>query len=303
MDRLLSMKIFCRVVECESLVKAARDLQMAPSTVTSHISQLEADLRETLLNRSTRHLSVTEQGQVVYERMSQILESIQSMDDMFAGVGKVPKGRLRVDVPPVLAWDCVIPALPAFRAQYPDVYLDLRINTQVVDLVEQGVDCAIRMGHLPDSRLIYRPLGSTRLVTCASGPYLDLNGTPETPDDLRSHQCITTIASTTGRPREWIFERDGRKVSLNLVGEICFNTMEGSARAAAMGLGITQVSRLIASTPSVREQLKPVLIDWIGQDHPIQVVYPRAAALSSKVRVFIDFMVEVIPRYLESLRI
>src|SRR6266581_934631 len=183
MDRLQSLKVFTRVVELKSFSRAANDLEMSNATVSSCIKQLEGRLGVTLVSRSTRQLRVTQEGNATYERAIQILHEVEEMEEELSTPGDEVRGTLRIDLPPTTALQILIPALPAFRRRYPGIRLEVSINPRFVDLIQLGIDCAIRIGTLADSSLVSRQLGVTRIMTAASPAYLAERGEPATPDE------------------------------------------------------------------------------------------------------------------------
>jgi DNA-binding transcriptional LysR family regulator len=298
MDRLLSYKVFLRVVELGSFGRAAHDLGMAPATVSTHVAQLESHLGVTLLHRTTRSIGLSEEGRKFYERAARIVAEVDELEQSVGGADQPPHGRLRVEVAPTTALQLLVPALPGFRQRYPAIRLEIGINTRYVELVQEGADCAIRVGHLPDSTLISRPLGFTRLLTYASPDYLAARGTPRTPDELSEHDCILWLSPSTGRATEWVFEQGSERKSMEVNGPIACGTLEACALSAALGLGITQIVSLAARDYVANGRLKPILSQWAAQGAPIQVVYPHSRVPSPRLRAFIDYFGATIPEAL-----
>jgi LysR family transcriptional regulator for bpeEF and oprC len=298
MDHLLNLRVFARVVELGSFSRAAAQLGMAPASVTTHVAQLESHLGIRLVHRNTRKFCITEEGALLYEAAAVVLQDFQQIEDRFRNAGSATHGKLRVSVSPLTATHILIPALPSFRERYPAIQLELGISTRFVDLVQEGVDCAIRAGTLPDSTLISRPLGYCRLTTVAAPDYLATQGEPAVPEDLKEHACIANLSPSTGRTREWVFEKDHTRKAMQVSGALTFGTIEASVQAAAMGLGITQAVSLAARDRIARGELKEILADWSAVGPAMQLVYEKSRMPSARLRAFIEFAVEVFPEQL-----
>jgi LysR family transcriptional regulator for bpeEF and oprC len=298
MDRLLSYKVFLRVAELGSFGRAAHDLGMAAATISTHIAQLESHLGVTLVHRTTRSIKLSEEGRTFYERAARIIADMEQLEQSIAGGDQPPHGRLRVEVAPTTALQLVVPALPGFRQRYPEIRLEIGVNTRYVDLVQEGADCAIRVGHLPDSTLISRPLGFVRLRTYASPHYLAARGTPRTPEELSGHDCILLLSPSTGRPTEWQFEQAGERRSMAVHGPLACGTLEACAFSAALGLGITQIVSLAARDYVASGRLTAILTPWAAQGAPMQIVYPHSRVPSPRLRAFIEYFGATIPEVL-----
>ena len=298
MDQFLNLRVFTRLVDSGSFARTATQLGLAPATATTHVAQLEAHLGVRLINRNTRKLSVTDEGRALYERATHILNELQDIEDQFAGAEAGVQGRLRVSVPPLTASQILIPALPEFLQRYPQIQLEIYTDMRFVDLVKDGVDCAIRIGTLPDSSLISRSLGFCSMATCASPEYLKQHGEPRVPEDLDRHTCITTFSTTTGRARDLVFEKNGQKKIVEGLGPLIFNSLEASVQASSMGLGIAQCIQLATRELVEQRKLQHILTDWTPRRQPIQVVYPRSRLITARVRAFIDFALEIFPPHL-----
>ena len=203
MDRFFAMKVFTRVVESRSFVKAAESLQLAAPQVSRTVQALEAHLGARLLNRTTRSISVTDDGEAYYQRSIRVLAEVDEMEAELTHAKLNPKGRLKVNLPALVAKMVIIPALPDFFERYPDIEIEMGLSDRQVDIVEEGVDCVIRTGDLEDSGLVARRLGNMRRITCASPAYLEKYGEPKTIDDLRDHIGVNYVSSNTGRIRRW----------------------------------------------------------------------------------------------------
>ena len=295
MDRLTSMQVFVRVVDAGSFARVAHALTMSRAMVTTHVASLEKHLGARLLNRTTRKLSLTDDGAAFYERCRRVLSEVQEMESAISLSQTKPQGRLRITMPTVLGRVDVIPALPAFLARYPDLQVEISLNDRFVDLVEEGMDVALRVGHLGDSTLVAKRIATSRVVTCAAPDYLKQFGVPQTPQDLVKHNCVLLSPGIGGRLlREWDFAHDGRSVTVEVSGNLVVNDVGALIFAGVSGLGVVRVPNL-GSLPAIAAGLlQPLLADWTVPDGaPMSVVYPQNRHLSAKVRAFVDFVTEL----------
>jgi LysR family transcriptional regulator for bpeEF and oprC len=293
MDQLNAIRVFARVAELGSFARAADALGMSRPMVTTRIAQLEARLGARLLHRTTRRVGLTDDGRAYYERCLRILADLDEAEEALGRRRTRPSGRLRVQLPVALGRLFVIPALPRLLERHPGLELEVRLANRVVDLVEEGVDCAIRLGQPPEQTLVARRIASTRLATCASPDYLRRRGVPRNPDDLARHDCIAFLDLATGRPADWLFARAGASVARAPGGRLAFNSMEAAVEAAAAGLGVAQVLSSLAQDAVVTGRLRPLLVDWAAEGPPLYVAYPHHRHLSAKIRAFVDFAAEV----------
>jgi LysR family transcriptional regulator for bpeEF and oprC len=268
-------------------------MKLPKATVSTLIQQLETTLAVKLLHRTTRHVSVTADGAAYYERCLRILSDVREAEESLSRTRLSPSGRLRVDAPTGLAADVIVPALPQFFEQYPDIQLELGCSDRPVDLVEEGVDCAVRGGALGDSSLIARRVGILHFVTCASPAYLERHGRPAHPNDLLQHRCVNYFSARTGKIYDWDFTRDGERVQVALPGSIALNDSNAYIAAGIAGLGIVQMANFMME-PMIKDGLfESILDDWISDPLPIHVVYPQNRHLSAKVRVFVEWVAEL----------
>src|SRR5277367_3414137 len=206
------MQVFTRVVETGGMARAADSLQMPKATATTLIQQLEAELGVKLLNRTTRSVSVTTDGAAYYQRCVDILTQVRETEESLARRHASPGGRLRVEVPTLMARLVIVPALPGFFSRYPDIDLQLGCSERRSDLIEEGIDCAVWSGELEDSSLIARRVGQLYFGTCASSAYLAAHGQPHHPDDLSAHRCINHFSPRTGKIFDWVFVKNGERI-------------------------------------------------------------------------------------------
>lgn len=298
MNKLLAMEVFVQVVDAGSFTRAADNMQLPKATVSTLVQSLEKALRVKLLNRTTRHVRVTAEGAAYYARCVRILADVRDADDGVASSHLSPSGRLRVDAPTGLASEIIIPALPTFFAQYPDIRLELGCSDRPIDLIEEGVDCAIRGDRqLADSTLIARRVGTMRYATCASPDYLTRHGRPTHPNDLSGHRCVNYFSASTGRMFDWNFSRGDERVQVSLDSPVALNDSYAYTAAGLSGLGIVQMATFLMAPMIVDGRLVPVLDDWTSDPMPIHVVYPLNRHLSAKIRAFVDWTEQLLSQH------
>jgi LysR family transcriptional regulator for bpeEF and oprC len=294
MDRMLAMQAFARVVEVGGFTKAGDSLHLSKTTVSDLVQSLEKHLGVRLLQRTTRRVTVTPDGAAFYQRCALILSDLDEAEASVMQARVAPKGRLRVDMPGALARLFVIPQLPPFLARYPDLRLELGMGLRPVHLLEEGIDCVVRLGMQSDSSLVSRRIGTMSFVCCASPAYLREHGTPRRPQDLPAHRCVNYVSNRTGRVMDWEFARGGQKVQLTLDGVLAVNDHDAYVVAALMNFGIVKVANYVAQPYLESGQLTEVLADWTAEQLPIAVLYPQSRHLSAKVRVFVDWVSELL---------
>jgi len=293
MNKLQAMQVFVRVAETGGITRAADSLQIPKATATTLIQQLEAALGVKLLNRTTRRVSVTTDGAAYYPRCLAILDQIRETEESLAHRHASPQGRLRVEVPTLMARLVVVPALPAFFARHPEIELQLGCSERRADLIEEGIDCAVWSGELEDSTLIARRIGQLYFGTCASRSYLRVHGEPRHPDELTAHRCINHFAPRTGKIFDWVFAKNGVRVQTSLRGHIALDDENSYLAAAEAGLGVAQIPAFVLKEAMERGSLELLLGDWFAEPVPLNVVYPQNRHLSSKIRVFVDWVAEL----------
>lgn len=280
--------MFTRVMERRSFTLAAEDTGLPRSTVTDAVKQLEARLGVRLLQRTTRHVSPTLDGEAYYRRCLTILSDIEDAEGAFAGAK--PKGLLRVDVHGKLARHFVLPGLPEFLKEYPGIQLYMSEGDRLVDLIREGIDCVLRAGDLQDSEMIARRVGLLEEVTCASPEYIARFGMPKNLDDLGGHQMIGFWSTAIGGllPLEFTVAGTIRNVSLPAV--VSVNGADTLAASARLGLGIMQAPRYALEEDLRNGTLVVILPDNPPTPTPVSLLYPRSRQLSPRVRVFIDWL-------------
>jgi LysR family transcriptional regulator, regulator for bpeEF and oprC len=292
-NKLLAMQLFVRVVETGGITRAADSLRMPKATATSLLQKLEASLGVRLMNRTTRRVSVTAEGIVYYERCVDILAKVAETEESLTQSNAKPHGRLRVDAPTLMARSVIVPALPGFFARYPDIELELGSSERRADLLEEGIDCAVWSGELEDSSLVARRVGLLYLATCAAPSYLREHGYPASPADLGGHRCINHFSRRPGKIFDWVFAKDGVRTQTSLRGFVALDDENSYVAAAEAGLGVAQIPAFVLKEAMERGTLDVVLGEWLPEPAPLYVVYPQHRQLSSKVRVFVEWIAEL----------
>lgn len=293
MNKLQAMEVFVRVVDTGGFTRASESLGMPKATVTTSIRDLELLLKVRLLNRTTRRVAVTTDGAAYYERCVAILDQVRDAEESLSTNHASVSGRLRVDVPTVFARMNLLPVMAEFQARFPAIRLELGCTDRPVNLVEQGVDCAIRGGVITDQNLIARRLGTMHFLTCATPAYLARHGRPQHPNDLRDHVCLSYFSTITGRTFEWDFAKDGERLLLALDGPLALNDSSVYHDACLAGLGIAQMTTSTIRPHIESGDLEIVLGNWLSEPMPIHAVYPQNRNLSNKVRVFVEWIAEL----------
>lgn len=294
MDRLLAMQVFTRIVELGGFGKAADSLGLPRASVTQLIKQLERHLGAQLLQRTTRHVSPTLDGSAYYQRCLAVLADIDDAESLFSEARANPQGRLRVDLPASLSHRVVIPALPTFFARYPRIELEIGASDRQVDLIREGVDCVVRAGDVHDVSLVARPLAQLEQITCASSRYLERHGLPQSLGELQSgHHTVNYVSPLTRRRFAFDFMVDGERREIELPGHLAVSSSEGYVAACEAGMGIIQ-----APLYHLREQLRAGTLHELLPEHPpapmaLTALYPPHRQLSRRVRVFVDWLVEL----------
>ncbi|HVJ42811.1 MAG TPA: LysR family transcriptional regulator [Dongiaceae bacterium] len=289
MDRLGTMEAFAAVVESGSFSAAAQRLRSSKSLVSRQIAALEAELGARLFHRTTRSLTLTEDGRGYHAQVVRILEEIAEANASVSNLQAAPRGRLRINAPMSFGYLHLAPAVPDFLALYPEVEIDLTMSDRYVDLIEEGVDLAVRLGRLGDSTLIARKLATIRRVVCGSPDYFKTHGVPQTPEDLSQHACL--CYSNLAVADEWRFLRaDGSAWPVEVHGRLRADNGDALREAALKGLGLVYLPSFIIGRDLQAATLVSVLTDYVPQDAGLYAVYPHARHLSPKVRAFIDFL-------------
>jgi DNA-binding transcriptional LysR family regulator len=282
--------LFVRIVDRGSFSAAAADCGVSRPAATAAIKTLERRLGTRLLQRTTRHVQPTIEGEAYYRRCVAILTDIEDAD---RGVAGTVEGLVRIHVAGYLA-RTLLPELPALLAAHPGLAMHLGEGERLVDLVREGIDCVVRAGTLTDSGLVARRLGSMHEITVASPTYLAAHGTPVTPDDLAGHHMVGFVSSRTGQPLPLEFTRDGQVFEVALPARILVSAADTSAAAARAGLGLVQAPRYRFADDLANGVLVEVLADYPPTPTPLTILYPSNRQLAPRVRVVIDWLTELI---------
>ncbi|MES2128362.1 MAG: LysR family transcriptional regulator [Pseudomonadota bacterium] len=295
MDQIKALQIFRTVAECKSFAQAAEQLDLPRPTVTNAVQAVEHQLGVRLLQRTTRKVSLTVEGQLYLERCTALLAELDDMHGLFVGSGVAPTGTIRVDLPERLAHLNLIPRLPAFFRQYPGITVRIGANDRFADLVGEGIDCAVRVGHLRDSTLIARRLGAMVQTNVAARNYLDQYGTPQTLDDLKHHVAVNFFSSQTGRDMDWEYlDDDGAVRTIAMKSHVSVSSTESYVASCRAGLGLIQAPRLGLEPFIDSGELVEVLPQFLPAPLPVSVVYSHTRHMSPRVRVFVDWVAQAL---------
>lgn len=291
MDKLTSMLVFSKVAKAGSFAAAAKELGLSRAMATKHVMQLENGLGIRLLNRTTRNLNLTEVGAVYLERCRQILDDMEEMELAVTRLQTEPRGLLKVCATPFFGSYHLAPAIGAYMEVYPDVHVELSLQTGSIDLIEEGYDLAIQLDELQDSSLIARSLGTSQRVVCGSPAYFSRHGVPRTPEELRQHNCLINMSMA---PRDhWQFNITGGETTVIKVGGTMQANVADALRIAALsGLGLVILPTYMVGQDIRRNRLQAVLTEYVPAPLEIHAVYPHRKHLSAKVRTFVDFLHE-----------
>lgn len=288
MDRFDAMRLLVRVIERRSFTAAAADLGLPRSTVTEAIQHLEARLGARLLERTTRHVAPTLDGEAYYERCLAILADVEEAEGVFRDAR--PRGRLRIDAHPLLTRTFLLPRLPDFLARHPLIELHIGQGDRLVDPVREGVDCVIRAGELPDGGMIARRIATIEEITCASPAYLREHGVPASPHALDGHRMVGFVSSRTGEVMPLEFAVAGGLHRVVLPSRVTVNGSDAMADLARMGFGLIQAPRYRLERDLADGGLVEVLADHRPPPTPLSALYPQNRQLASRVRVFLDWV-------------
>lgn len=295
MDRFDAMQAFARVVEAGSFTKAAATLHMSRTSVSQLVQQLEGRLRVRLLNRTTRKVNVTADGAAYYERVVRLLADIDDAETSLSNASTAPRGRLRVDVPSPFASIILVPALPAFHSRYPDIQLDLGVSDRRVDLIGENVDCVVRGGTITEQSLVARHVGDLELGVYAAPSYLERAGTPSHPLELDDahHRIVGFLWARTGKPLALSMRRGHESVVVQ--GRYVVAVDDGNAGLAAgvAGMGVLWLPEYMTKVHVASGELVPLFEDWRLDPMPMSIAFPPNRHVSAKLRVFINWIIEL----------
>ena len=296
MDLLKAMMVFVRVVETGSLTAAGFACDLSPTMVGNHLQALEDRLGTRLIHRTTRKQQISAFGQAYYERCVEILGLVNDTERLALDHLATPRGRLRITAPVIFSNECLVPAIADYCQRYPEVQLDLVATDGLSDLIEDGFEAAIRIGAPGNPDLVARPLRSYRLVLCASSAYLDANGAPVTPEELRAHQCLTYAYPPRSELRaaqpEWTLSGANGTVSVPVRGRLRIDNSDALRRALLAGMGIAMLPGILVDADIKAARLVEVLPEYLAPIRPINLLYLRVRQMSPKLRSFVEFVVE-----------
>jgi DNA-binding transcriptional LysR family regulator len=299
MNRLDAMQIFVRVAELSSFTRAAESLALPKASMSAAVQKLEKLVGARLLHRTTRRVQLTQDGRAFYERCKDLLADMDELQSMFQQSPQSLRGRLRVDMPSSAARDMVIPRLPEFLRAHPLLELELSSTDRKVDLVREGFDCVLRVGAVQDPNLVARPLGRFRMINCASPAYLARYGVPRTLEDLAHHQLVHYVPTLGARSTGWEYFDGTAYRNLNMPGAITVNNVEAYEAACLAGLGLVQVPAKGVAHHIEQGRLVEVLADFPSEPMPVALLYAHRRNLSQRLKVFMNWMAEILAPYLE----
>lgn len=289
MDRIDQFRIFSRVVECSSFTRAANMLGVPRSSVSAAVQELEDRVGARLLHRTTRKVTPSQDGLALYERCQRVIADVEDTENLFRQASAQPSGKLRIDVPGRIGRLIIAPALPDFLTLYPQIDIDLGVTDRAVDLVEDGVDCVLRVGPLNDSGLIARPIGKLPLINVASPAYLAHHGMPNTPDELDRHWAVKYASPSTGRVEEWEWIEHGTPRTKALRGRVTVNGAEAYIACCLAGLGLIQIPAYDVRDHLENGELIEVMPDHRAEPMPMSLLYSHRQHLSRRLQVFAEW--------------
>jgi len=291
MDKIKALEAFVGVVDTGSFTRAAALLEQPKASVSTLIQELEANLGTRLLHRTTRKVTVTADGAAYYERCLRVLNDLREADESVSSRHGAPSGTLRVDVPTSMASFLVFQGLSDFMARYPGIDLEMGCTDRLVNMVNEGVDGAVRVGELTDDSLVARRIGSMQLVSCAATSYVDQHGMPAHPDELSRHRWVNYFSPGRGVVN-WEFTRDGKRQAFHMEGGLAVNDSNVYEHAVLSGIGIGLLPSYVFEYGCTAGQLVQVLPEWRTDPMPVHVIYPSNRHLSTKLLAFVEWLAE-----------
>ncbi len=294
MDKLNQYRVFMRVAEMGSFVKASHALEIPRASVSAAIQELETDIGTRLLHRTTRQVQLTSDGMQLFERVRLLLAEAEEIAELFQTNQRQVTGRLSVDMPSRIARRLVAPALAGFLCRHPHLQLTLSSTDRSIDLVQEGVDCAVRVGVLQDSSLVVHPLGEIALINCASSDYLEAHGVPQTPADLtKGHWSVGYNAAITGRELPWAFQDSSKEQFLTLPSRVIVDNAENYIACSMAGLGLIQIPRFDVEHLLKSGKLVEVMPEFRAPNMPVSLIYPHRRQRSRRLNAFIEWFAEL----------
>lgn len=298
MDRIDLFRIFSRVVECSSFTRAADTLGVPRSSVSAAIAELEGRVGARLLHRTTRKVSPTQDGAVFYDRCQRLISDVEDAENLFRQTAAQPSGKLRIDVPGRIGRLIIAPALPDFLDRYPQIHIDLGVTDRAVNLVEDNIDCVLRVGPLSDSSLIGRTIGALPLINVATPEYLTRVGVPDSPAELNSHWAVNYASPSSGRTMDWEWIENGEQFALQMPSRVTVNSAEAYIACCLASLGLIQIPAYDVRAHIDAGDLVEVLPGYRAAPMPMTLLYPHRQHLSRRLQVFADWLEELLKREL-----
>ncbi len=293
MDHLRAMRVFIRVAERGNLTATSSDLGLSRGGASAIVSELEKYLGVQLLERTTRRLRLTEDGQQYLEQARDIIAMVEGLEDDIGSSERQPRGRLRVQVPSGLARIVIAPALPQFIDAYPRIQLEILSRNNVPDFVGERIDAALVVGDLPELDIVARPVGKIPYLTVAAPSYLNRHGMPETPEDLDRHYCIPLLSSATGTALSWRFRVMGENITVPVRGALAFEAPEAAVAAACRGAGILQLASYLVYDEIRSGRLVSILDEIRPKAQEMHIVHQKHRLKPKKLRVFEEFIIDL----------
>lgn len=293
LDRLTGLIAFARAASLGSYTAAARDLSVSPSAISKSVQRLEQHFGLRLFSRTTRSLTLTPEGRDLYERALRIIREVEDIEQAAVATRAEPAGTLKVTAPPPIGINILAPAIPRFRERYPKLAIDLRLGDQYADIIEQGIDVAVRVGNPADSRLISRTLAPHRLAAFAAPAYLAKHGTPLELSDLAQHECVNFRYQSSGQPLRWPFNVGERLVELSPQAKVVIDASDAVAAVVAAGGGIGISPTYVAAPYVARGELQPLFYAYAVDRFAITALWPESRRGSPNVKAFVAFLNEL----------
>lgn len=298
MNRLDCMQMFVRVAELASFTKAADSLGQPKASISTGVQQLENLLGTRLLQRTTRRVELTQDGRAFYERARDLLADMDELEGLFRSTGNL-SGRLRIDMPSAVAKNRIMPRLPQFLAQHPQLELEISSTDRRVDVIREGFDCVIRVGKLNDSSLIARPLGKLELLNCVSPAYIERYGIPTSLDDLARHQLVHYVTTLGAKSSGFEYMHKGEVKFVGMAGNVTVNNSDAYSAACVAGFGIAQIPRVGAQDYLTQGKLIEILPDFRAEPMPVSLLYANRRNLSRRAQVFMEWVSEQLNDYMD----
>jgi LysR family transcriptional regulator for bpeEF and oprC len=296
LDRIDLFRTFVRVVECASFTRAADMLGMPRSSVSAAIQDLEGRVGARLLHRTTRRVTPTQDGVAFYDRCLRLIADVEEAEGLFRQTSVGPSGMLRIDVPGRIGRLIIAPALPDFFARYPDIEIGLGVTDRAVNLVEDSIDCVLRVGPLADSGMIARSIGELPLINVASPDYLAQHGIPAQPADLDAHRAVRYASPSSGRVEDWEWIEDGTMKTRAMSGSVTVNSAEAYIACCLAGLGLIQIPAYDVKAHIEARELIEVMPDHRAEPMPMTLLYPHRQHVSRRLQVFADWLADLLTR-------